>query len=48
MFAMMTIKELFRKYLDENMTPEEFLLFRELASRHENRAELNSLFAQWI
>ncbi len=45
---MMTIKELFRKYLDENMTSEEFLLFRELASRQENRAELKSLFAQWI
>jgi transmembrane sensor len=48
MFAMMTIKELFRKYLDENMTPEEFLLFREMAAQQENRAELNRLFAQWI
>ncbi len=44
----MTIKELFRKYLDENMSSDELLLFRELATRHENRAELNRLFAQWI
>jgi transmembrane sensor len=44
----MTIKELFRKYLDENMSSDELLLFRELAGRQENRAELNRLFAQWI
>jgi transmembrane sensor len=45
---MMTLKELFRKYLDEKLTPGEFLLFRELATQQENRAELNRLFAQWI
>jgi transmembrane sensor len=44
----MGIEELFSKYLNENMTPDEFLIFRELATLEENRATLNRLFAQWI
>jgi hypothetical protein len=44
----MTLEELFYKYLDENITPEELSLFREMATREENRAELDRLFAQWM
>jgi transmembrane sensor len=44
----MTLEELFRKYLDDRMTPEELALFREMATREENRAEMNRLFAAWI
>jgi hypothetical protein len=42
------MEELFLKYLDERISPDELRLFRELASREENRAELNRLLAQWI
>ena len=42
------MEELFLKYLDERISPDELRLFRELATREENRAELNRLLAQWI
>ena len=44
----MTLEELFYKYLDENITPDELRLFREMATREENRAELDRLFAEWM
>jgi transmembrane sensor len=44
----MTLEELFYQYLDEHMTEDELRLFREMASREENRAELNRLFAEWV
>ncbi|HEY4289044.1 MAG TPA: FecR family protein [Puia sp.] len=44
----MTIEELFRKYLDDDMTAEELRLFRELAAHKENRAELDRLLAAWV
>ncbi len=44
----MTVEELFRKYLDDNMTADELLRFREAVARPENRAVLDKLFAQWI
>jgi len=44
----MTLEELFRKYLDDQMTAEELALFREAATREENRAEMNRLLAAWI
>jgi transmembrane sensor len=44
----MTVEELFRKYLDDNMTADELLHFREVAVRPENRAELDRLIALWI
>jgi transmembrane sensor len=44
----MTLEELFRKYLEDRMTSDELALFRELATREENRAEMNRLFAAWI
>jgi len=42
------MEELFYKYLGENMTPEELHIFREWASRVENRPELHRLLSQWI
>ena len=44
----MSLEELFRKYLNDQMTTEELALFREAATREENRAEMNRLFAAWI
>ena len=44
----MSLEELFRKYLNDQMTAEELALFREAATREENRAEMNRLFAAWI
>ena len=44
----MIFAELFYKYLDENITPDELRLFREMATREENRAELDRLFAEWM
>ena len=44
----MTLEELFYKYLNEDMSPAELRLFREMATREENRAELDRLFAGWI
>lgn len=44
----MTLKELFYKYLDDSMTPEELKLFRELASLKENRLELDQLLREWV
>ena len=44
----MILAELFYKYLDENITPDELRLFREMATREENRAELDRLFAEWM
>jgi transmembrane sensor len=44
----MTVEELFRKYLDDHMTADELLRFREVAARAENRAELDRLIALWI
>jgi hypothetical protein len=42
------IGRIFYKYLHEDMTPGELRLFREMATREENRAELDRLFAGWI
>jgi transmembrane sensor len=44
----MTLEELFRKYADETITPEELRLLRERVNRGENRAELNKLLTQMI
>lgn len=44
----MTLEELFYRYLHEYMTEDELRLFREMASRPENRSELDRLFAEWV
>ena len=44
----MTLAELLRKYLDDELSPEELRLFREAATQKENRAELDRLLAAWI
>lgn len=44
----MTLAELLRKYLDDELSPEELRLFREAATQRENRAELDRLLAAWI
>lgn len=42
----MTLAELLRKYLDDDLSPEELKLFR--AAALENRAELDRLLAEWV
>ena len=44
----MTLEALLRKYLDDDLSPEELRRFRELAIQKENRAELDRLLALWI
>jgi transmembrane sensor len=44
----MTLAELLRKYLDDELSPEELRLFREAATQEENRAELDRLLTAWI
>lgn len=44
----MTLAELLRKYLDDELSPEELRLFREAAMQPENRAELDRLLAEWV
>jgi transmembrane sensor len=44
----MTLEELFRKYADETISPEELRLLREMVNKGENRAGLNKLLAQMI
>ncbi|HEV2481313.1 MAG TPA: FecR family protein [Puia sp.] len=44
----MTLAELLRKYLDDELSPEELRLFREAAMQNENRAELDRLLAEWM
>ena len=43
----MTLAELLRKYLDDELSPEELGLFREAAMQPENRFELDRLLAEW-
>lgn len=44
----MTLAELLRKYLDDELSPGELRLFRAAATQKENRAELDRLLAAWI
>ena len=44
----MTLADLLRKYLDDELSPEELRLFRAAAMQKENRAELDRLLAAWI
>lgn len=44
----MTLEALLRKYLDDQLSPDELHRFRELAMQKENRAELDRLLALWI
>ncbi len=44
----MTLEALLRKYLDDELSPDELRLFRELALQKESRAELDRLLALWI
>src|ERR1700760_2339938 len=45
---MTPFEELFLKYIEDRLTPDELASFRELAGREENRSEFNRLLAEWI